>query len=322
MAATSSNSLQTMANVPITTVIAAVAVAILLGSYLGGGFLLRAWLLSSLSASLIVIAALGFHHLVVSHQNRPSNFPRRTFKPFAFLDPEKWPLAVRNLRAQSAFPKEFRDQLVPGAKDLSDQVNGLLRLIIRDFVLEWYDQISDDAAFPIAVEKTARAALVNLRERLFLTIPDPTDTMVRKFLPMFTSHLADFTVAERAVRGSRILTESEEVDKIVATRYGALKPGGLHPATALSFSDPTIPQREWLRALMERVLPLVMPEKEVKSRAVLVLVREIIACAVLFPVMNLLADPDDRTNLNTRRHAERNLPALPRWLRIGCRRER
>jgi len=102
----------------------------------------------------------------------------------------------------------------------------------------------------------------------------------------------DFTNAERAVRGSRVLTESEEVDKIVAARYGALRPAGLHPATALSFSDPTLPQQEWLRALMERVLPLVMPEKEAKSRAVLVLVREIISCAVLYPIMNLLADPD------------------------------
>jgi hypothetical protein len=43
---------------------------------------------------------------------------------------------------------------------------------------------------------------------------------------------------------------------------------------------------------MERVIPLVMPEKEAKSRAVLVLVREIVACAVLHPVMKLLADPD------------------------------
>lgn len=163
---------------------------------------------------------------------------------------------------------------------------------MRDFVLEWFDKISEDAAFPISVEKAVRTAIVNLRERIYSTIPDPTDTMVRKFLPMFTTHLADFTTAERAVRGSRILTESEEVDKIVATRYGASRAAGLHPATALSFSDPTLPQQEWLRALMERVLPLVMPEKETKSRAVLVLVREIVACAVLYPVMKLLADPD------------------------------
>lgn len=277
---------------PITSAVLATGLAVILGSYLGGKFLLRAWLLSTLSTALVVVVALGFHHLVVSHQNQPSNYPKRTFKPFAFSAPDKWPSAVRSLRAQSAFRKEFREPLVPGTKDLSDQVSGLLRLIMRDFILEWFDQISEDAAFPISVEKAIRTAVVNLRDRLAVALPDPTDTIVKKFLPMFTTHLADFTMAESAVRGSRILTESEEVDKIVATRYGASKLGGLHPATALSFSDPKLPQQEWLRALMERVLPLVMPEKEAKSRPVLVLIREIIACAVLYPVMNMLADPD------------------------------
>jgi sorting nexin-25 len=292
MPSPSPNAIPNIPTVPYTTAIAATLTAILLGTYLGSKFLFRAWLFSSICISLIIFAALGFHHIVVSHQNQPSNFPRRTFKPFSFSDPDKWPSAVRFLRAQSAFPKDFRDQLVPGAKDMSDQVSGLLRLIMRDFVLEWFDPISEDAAFPISVEKSVRIALVNLRERIYLTIPDPMDTMVRKFLPMFTTHLADFTAAERAVRGSRILTESEEVDKIVARRYGESKPGGLHPATALSFSDPRLPQQEWLGALMERVLPLVMTEKEAKSRAVLVLVREIISCAVLYPVMKLCGDPD------------------------------
>lgn len=288
----SSPSFNAIQNMPKSAAIGATLAVILLGSYLSGNFYLRTWLFSALSITLVVAAALGFHHIVVSHQNRPSNFPRRTFKPFIFSAPDKWPIAVRNIRAQSAFPKEFRDQLVPEAKDLSDQVNGLLRLIMRDFVLAWFDQISEDAAFPISVEKAVRAAVVNLRERIFQTIPDPTDIIVRKFLPMFTKHLEDFTKAESAVRGSRVLTESEEVDKIVAMRYGASRLAGLHPATGLSFSDPTLPRQEWLRALMERVLPLIMPKKEVKSRAVLVLVREIISCAVLYPVMSLLGDPD------------------------------
>lgn len=279
-------------NMPITTAIAATLAAIVLGSYLGGQFLLRAWLFSTFSILLVIAAALGFHHLVVSNQSKPSNFPKRRFKPFAFSSPENWPVAVRYLRAQSAFPKEFREQLVPGAHDISDQVSTLLRYVMRDFVLEWFEQISEDAAFPISVEKSVRTAIVNLRQRVEENIPDPTDIMVRKFVPMFSAHLADFTSAEGAVRGSRILTESEEVDRVVATRYGVLNVGGLHPATGLSFSDPKLPQQEWLRALMDRVIPLVMPEKEAKSRAVLVLVREIVGCAVLYPVMNLLGDPD------------------------------
>jgi sorting nexin-25 len=285
-------STQAVLRLPYTYAIIATLAAILLGSYLGSNFLLRAWLFSSVTTSLAVLAALGFHHIVVSHQNQPSNFPRRTFKPFRFTAPDKYPVAIRNLRAQSAFPKEFREPLVPGQQNISDQLNSLLRLVMRDFLNEWFDTISDDAAFPISVEKAIRTAIINLRIRLETNITDPTDILVRKFLPMFTSHLSDFTNAEKAVRGTKILTESEEVDRIVATKYGQSTTGGLHPATAITFSDPTLPQQEWLRALMERILPLVMPEKEAKSRAVLVLVREIVACAVLYPVIRLLADPD------------------------------
>jgi sorting nexin-25 len=266
--------------------------SLLLAVYLRGSFLLRAWILGSSTLTILVTASLGFHHLVVSHQNQPSNFPRRTFPPLTFSAPEKWPGAVRYLRAQSAFPREFREQLVPGAKDLSEQIDSLLRLVMRDFLLKWFEEISDDDAFPISVEKSVRVAVAGLRERILIAVADPTELMVRKFLPMFTAHLSDFTRAERAVRGQKILTESEEVDRIVATKYGTISNGGLHPATALSFSDPTLPHQEWLRGLVDRILPLLMPEKEVKSRAVLVLVREVVACAVLYPVVKMLADPD------------------------------
>src|SRR5436305_10081609 len=103
MSSSTPNAIQTQLNLAITVTICATLSAILLGSYLGGKFLLRAWLFSSLSISLIIFAALGFHHVVVSHQNQRTNFPRRTFKPFTFSSPSKWPIAVRNLRAQSAF---------------------------------------------------------------------------------------------------------------------------------------------------------------------------------------------------------------------------
>ena len=153
--------------------------SIITALYIKGNFLLRLWIITSIISIILIIVSLGFHHVVVSHQSQPSNFPRRTFKPFKFSSPDLYPHAIRHLRAQSAFPKEFRELLVPGHKDLSDQINALLRLIMRDFVLEWFDKISDDTAFPISVEKSIRIAIANIRERI--TTIDPMDIMVRKF---------------------------------------------------------------------------------------------------------------------------------------------
>ena len=47
-----------------------------------------------------------------------------------------------------------------------------------------------------------------------------------------------------------------------------------------------------MRGLVEGILKLVLPEKERKSRAVLIIAREIVTSAVLMPVLEMLSDPD------------------------------
>ena len=47
-----------------------------------------------------------------------------------------------------------------------------------------------------------------------------------------------------------------------------------------------------LRQLVAKALPFVLPEKEGQSRVLKLVVREIVACAVLYPVMEMLSDPD------------------------------
>lgn len=47
-----------------------------------------------------------------------------------------------------------------------------------------------------------------------------------------------------------------------------------------------------LRLLVDKALPYILPEKDAKSQALKIVVREIVACSVLYPVMDMLADPD------------------------------
>jgi sorting nexin-25 len=51
-------------------------------------------------------------------------------------------------------------------------------------------------------------------------------------------------------------------------------------------------QQEHLRRTVVRLLPEILPENVIRSRAVSVLLKEIVACAVLSPVMQLLSEPD------------------------------
>ena len=121
---------------------------------------------------------------------------------------------------------------------------------------------------------------------------DLVDIAVSRIVPIVTTHLKDFGLAEQAIRGkalNRNVTESEELDLAIAAKY---RDGKLHPAASLTFSDTKLVQQEHLRKILVRVLPEVLPDDVVQSRAVLVLVKEIVACAVLFPLMQILADGD------------------------------
>ncbi|KAL9108150.1 MAG: hypothetical protein Q9227_007004 [Pyrenula ochraceoflavens] len=204
---------------------------------------------------------------------------------FTFLEPGLWNAETTAFSDSRSYEPS---RLYPPSFVISDALDGLLDLVLRDFVSSWYSNISKSLAFIHEVDRELRTALENIRDRLLGE--DLVNIIVSRLVPIITSHLKEFDQAEKAVRGrNRNVTESEELDHAIANKY---KDGKLHPAAALGYSDPKAIQQEYLRKTIVRILPEVLPEKSIKSRAVSVLIKEIVACAVLYPVMQMLADPD------------------------------
>ncbi|KAH0565395.1 hypothetical protein GP486_001212 [Trichoglossum hirsutum] len=237
----------------------------------------------------LIVATVGFVALIVLTSkgllDGRNEAPTRT--PLAFIAPGIWQTEVATLAENAAYN---RIPLYPDSTVISSTLDDLLDLTLRDFVEEWYNNISRDPSFINEVDRTIRIAIRNLRDRLFAI--DLVETAVSRLVPTVTDHLKDFYEAERAVRGkhlNRNVTESEELDLAIAAKY---RDGKLHPAASLSFSDTKLVQQEHLRKIAERLLPELLPGNEVRSRAVSILVREIVACAVLFPVMQTISDPD------------------------------
>jgi sorting nexin-25 len=173
---------------------------------------------------------------------------------------------------------------------VSDSIDVLVGLVLRDFVKSWYGGISKSPTFVNEVDRAVRAALGEIRDRLLAV--DMVETVVSCMIPLVTEHLRASYEAERAVRGrklSRNVTDSEELDVAIAAKY---KDGRLHPAASLAYSNTTPIQQQHLRSIVARLLPRVMPPTMTTSAAVNVLIKEIVACAVLSPVMQMLADPD------------------------------
>ncbi|KAF4629060.1 hypothetical protein G7Y89_g9089 [Cudoniella acicularis] len=204
-----------------------------------------------------------------------------------FLAATSWDKEVAALRRRQAYHWK---PLYPESFLISNALDELLEFILRDFVNSWYSNISKNPVFVNEVDKTIRLALASLRDILLEL--DITEIVTTRFVPILTTHFKDFYEAERAIRGknlNRHVTESEELDLAIAAKYNE---GKLHPAASLAYSDIKLVQQDYLRKLTMDLLPRLLPERILASRAVSVLVQELVSCAVLAPVMQMLADPD------------------------------
>jgi sorting nexin-25 len=238
----------------------------------------------------LIIPILGLIALLVLVSRGTQYGERKTMrrpKGLAFLATTKWKNEIATLKARQAYEKQV---LYSESPLVDSALDGLLDLILRDFVKSWYSNISKNAAFSNEVDKTIRMALASLRDRLLAM--DLVEVATTRIVPIMTTHFKDFYEAEIAIRGkhlNRSVTESEELDLAIAAKY---RDGKLHPAASLAYSDTKLVQQEYLRNLTKDLLPKVLPENVIASRAVFVLVNELTACAVLSPVMQLVSDPD------------------------------
>ncbi|THC98230.1 hypothetical protein EYZ11_002312 [Aspergillus tanneri] len=205
----------------------------------------------------------------------------------AAVAPDHWHQELQELERRSTYQPT---PLYSSSFVVSEGIDELLALLTRDFIASWYKSISPNPVFMNEVDRVIRIGIGNLRDRILEE--DIVSLIVSRVFPILTSHLKEFDVAERSVRGrnlTRNVTESEELDLAIANKY---RDGHLHPAAALSLADQKLVEQGYLRKIAVGLLPQLVPEHVLKSRIVSVLVKEILACAVLSPFVSTLSDPD------------------------------
>lgn len=255
--------------------------------------LLSPLIIFSLAVTFLTLHVLLAQVLDFRRPTRPSNLTHAT-RPFAFSTPAAWQAVLTRSQWSQNTPQSF-PPLIPEAPVVSAALNDILIMIVRDFVLTWYKELSSSPAFPVAVSSLLHESLEKLLDRA-ATI-DLSSLIVKRILPKVTLHIELFRQSEMALRGAgleRRLTQSEELDILLASRYAAGKDGvKLHSAIdnlSTTFTKQT--EETHLRQLVEKALTCVLPETEGKSRALKIVAREITACSVLYPVMEMLSDPD------------------------------
>lgn len=179
----------------------------------------------------------------------------------------------------------------PAAPTVSSGFDRLVALLLDDHVSSWFDKISIRPLFRNELDKAIRGSLQNAVQAA--SEVDIVESIVLRVVPIVTAHFQDFYVAERLVRGknlTRQVTESDELNLAVAAKF---KDGKTHKAAAsLASTGMGQPQQTHLRKAIDRILPVILPPSLRTSPAVMTLIREIVSCAVLTPVINMLEDPD------------------------------
>lgn len=256
-------------------------------------------LLLLISPLILIIFAISYLLLSIylgwyldSQRTPAPNYLRNAARPFHFSTPAAWQAVITRSQWSQNTPKTL-PPLYPDSSEVSEALNDIISLIIRDFVNNWYSQLSSSPAFPIAVNSVVHASMQQVISRAS-TIDLPS-LVVKRILPKVTAHIDQFRESEVALRGARLerrLTQSEELDLLLASRY-ANKGGKIHHAVEnLSTTFTRQTEEAHLRQLIDKALPFVLPPKERNSKVLKVVAREILACSVLYPILEMVTDPD------------------------------
>ncbi|KAG1494465.1 hypothetical protein G6F46_005713 [Rhizopus delemar] len=209
------------------------------------------------------------------------------FKPLRLTHKSVWP-RLEKLRQTENKPGQPTVVDIP---EIDAAFDHLMKLVVRDFIQSWFQKIAaQEQSFPISVDRVIRSAVVQVTQRLQQT--DLLHVLLNRIVPKLASHISDFRSAEIALRGKyleRSVTQSDELDLLLASQF---RQGKLHAAltTGAVTTKPT--EIAYLRQLLDRVLPLMIEKNEIQSGPVHVVIREILSCSVLQPIMDMLADPD------------------------------
>jgi len=267
--------------------IAAVAAFIAWGLLVKWSPILRYFGYAFVAGILATVLLTGYLLLSVRSRQDADNSSIQVPRTAAFITPKAWEEEAAWLARRAQYEKK---PLYIKSPTISRAIDELLQWLLRDLITSWYSNISRGPNFINELDRAIRAALINIRDRIFGV--DVVEIAVARIVPLITAHLKDFYEAERAVRGQQLnrnVTESEELDLAIAGKY---REGRLHPAASMAYSDLRILQQEHLRRILVRVLPEILPETVLSSRAVSVLINEIVSCAVFAPLMQMLSDPD------------------------------
>ncbi|KAL5266139.1 hypothetical protein ACHWQZ_G006703 [Mnemiopsis leidyi] len=171
------------------------------------------------------------------------------------------------------------DKRLSGATIIDEPFNEVLDLFMRDFVDEWYKDISKDEEFKFEVRKTIQSVVVNLSAKL--RDVDFIALSTGPFLTDMTSHLRIFKKTQERLR---VFTNYSAQDEIrvffeLESQFGVI------------CTDKEA-EEVYVRNLVDVLLYLLLPKSSFQCYPMRVLIRELITTCCVIPTMDTIVEPD------------------------------
>ncbi|KAI9727574.1 MAG: Intermediate filament protein [Chrysothrix sp. TS-e1954] len=238
-------------------------------------------LVTGILVGLVAVVILIGSTTRATEDATPNPFPPST--SLSLSHTASWAAETEKLKQRQTYGR-YTIKFIP--KSLRAPFDGILDLVLRDFVHSWYRRISTGLSFSNQIDNAVRVALAAILERCSKL--DLVEVGVTRILPIFIDHMQTFADAERMARGKELFKDVTE-HEVMATVARYKEARTLHPAAIAN--SPTVQQKH-LRRIVEATIPKVLPDYMRTSSSVHVIIREIVSCAVLLPLMQMLSDPD------------------------------
>ncbi|ORX50056.1 hypothetical protein BCR36DRAFT_352980 [Piromyces finnis] len=172
--------------------------------------------------------------------------------------------------------------LVPSLK-INARVHRLLNNVIKDFILDWYNELTSSKSFFYELENiiyTATSVIIDHLKKV-----NYEDFIGKKAIPIVYNHIHEFNLARERI--SMINSGNPELKISMYYNYGKL-----HPAVLPTLNSTQKLEYNHLRKIFEKIIPILLDKKVYQSRTIVVLIREILVCKVIQPLIDMLSDPD------------------------------
>ncbi|CAL4059774.1 unnamed protein product [Meganyctiphanes norvegica] len=176
------------------------------------------------------------------------------------------------------------DRRITGSTLIDEQLNGVVELVIRDYVLTWYSQLSNHPGFVTQLQRTCQHALVQISNRC--KSMDWVGYLTNRLVDDVVAHLRLYREARGKARGMASATEElidqffdqeAEKEKDICRDEVCLKPDV---------------EKDYLSDLLEIVLYYIMTSEDFSNAPLRSAVIEILVSAVILPVVSMVSDPD------------------------------